>query len=71
LPACISCHRPNGSGIRPDFPHLAGQKAAYIEQQLTNWQATRGGRGKLMTLIVPFLRPADIPALAAYIAQLK
>jgi cytochrome c553 len=71
LPACVSCHRPNGEGIQPDFPRLAGQKAAYVEAQLKNWATTRGGKGHLMTLIVSFLRAPEISAVADYVAQLK
>jgi cytochrome c553 len=70
LPACASCHRPTGSGIRPDFPDLAGQDPDYVDVQLANWMETRGHRGKLMTLIVPRIAPAERPALADYIASL-
>jgi cytochrome c553 len=71
LPACVSCHRPNGEGIQPEFPRLAGQKADYVEAQLNTWAAARGGKGHLMTLIVSFLRAPEISAVADYVAQLK
>jgi cytochrome c553 len=70
LPACITCHRPSGGGIRPDFPRLAGQSAEYIDGQLATWLAVRGKPGKLMTLIVPHLRPHYRQAVADYISQL-
>jgi len=70
LPACVTCHRPSGSGIRPDFPRLAGQNADYIEAQLTNWMPVRGKPGKLMSLIVPLMQPAEKRAVADYIATL-
>lgn len=71
LPACVTCHRPDGSGIQPEFPRLAGQRPEYIQQQLQSWPQTRGGKGKLMTLIVSFLQPKEIPAVADYVAQLR
>jgi cytochrome c553 len=70
LPACITCHRPTGSGIRPDFPRLAGQSADYVENQLSAWMAVRGKPGKLMTMIVPHLQPAERQAVADYVAHL-
>jgi cytochrome c553 len=70
LPACVTCHRPTGSGIRPDFPRLAGQSADYVENQLSSWMAVRARPGKLMTMIVPHLQPAERQAVADYVAQL-
>jgi cytochrome c553 len=70
LPACITCHRPTGGGIRPDFPRLAGQRAEYLDQQLATWLAVRGKPGKLMTMIVPHLQPKNRQAVADYISEL-
>ena len=70
LPACITCHRPTGSGIRPDFPKLSGQSAEYLDSQLASWMAVRGKPGKLMTMIVPHLQPGERQAVADYISQL-
>lgn len=70
LPACITCHRPTGIGIRPDFPRLAGQRPDYLEHQLATWMAVRAKPGKLMTMIVPHLRPDEREAVADYVAQL-
>jgi cytochrome c553 len=71
LPACITCHRPTGSGIRPDFPKLSGQSAEYLDGQLASWMAIRGKPGKLMTMIVPHLQPNERQAVADYISQLQ
>lgn len=70
LPACASCHRPSGSGIRPDFPNLAAQDPAYVEHQLEVWETTRGHPGKLMSIIVPRLGAQERAPLADYIASL-
>lgn len=71
LPACVSCHRPNGEGIAPDFPRIAGQQPDYVVKQLHAWKAgTRGGPGKLMSLLVPLMTDEEITAVAQYVAQL-
>ncbi|MGO4329327.1 cytochrome c [Cupriavidus sp. 2TAF22] len=71
LPACVSCHRPNGEGIAPDFPRIAGQQPDYVVKQLHAWKSgTRGGPGKLMSLLVPLMTDEEIVAVAQYLAQL-
>jgi cytochrome c553 len=55
----------------PGFPNLAGQSPDYVEHQLAVWESTRGHRGKLMSLIVPHLRPEQRAPLADYIASLN
>jgi cytochrome c553 len=71
LPACVTCHRPTGTGIRPDFPAVGGQSPDYLDDQLANWEARRGHPGKLMSLIVPHLAADEREAVADYIAELK
>ena len=71
-PACISCHRAAGGGIEPDFPRITGQHEEYVETQLHAWKnGARGGKGKLMSLIVPLLSDDEIAAVSAYVATLK
>jgi cytochrome c553 len=71
-PACISCHRAAGGGIEPDFPRIGGQHEAYVETQLHAWKlGARGGKGKLMSLIVPLLSDDEIAAVSAYVASLQ
>jgi cytochrome c553 len=71
-PACISCHRAAGGGIEPDFPRITGQHEEYVETQLHAWKnGSRGGKGKLMSLIVPLLSDDEIAAVSAYVATLK
>lgn len=72
LPACVSCHRPQGEGIAPDFPRIGGQQSQYVEKQLYAWKTgLRGGPGKLMSLIVPLMSDGEIEAVAKYVAQLQ
>jgi cytochrome c553 len=71
LPACITCHRADGRGIRPDFPRIGGQNPDYVNEQLGGWMAHRGHPGKLMSLIAPRLSEADRVAVADYVATLR
>ena len=67
LPACASCHSPNGRA-----PVLAGQKPAYLAQRLRQW---RGEEGEVdarqpqdaMSVIARRIPEDDIDALAAYL----
>jgi cytochrome c553 len=71
-PACISCHRETGGGIAPDFPRITGQHEAYVNEQLHAWKdGRRGGKGKLMSLIVPLLSDDEIAQVSAYVASLR
>ncbi len=71
LPACVTCHRALGGGIRPDFPRIGGQNPDYVEDELARWQQIRGHRGKLMSIIAPRLKPEERQAVADYIAELR
>jgi cytochrome c553 len=73
LPACESCHAPNGIGVAPDFPYLADQRAPYIEQQLKDWRAgtRRNDPLGLMKSVADKLQPDDIQAVAAYFQSLN
>lgn len=72
LPACDSCHGPQGIGVGDVFPRLAGQPAAYLEAQLGDWQS--GSRKNdplhLMRNVAGKLSAAQIKAVAAYYAAL-
>ena len=72
VPACASCHGPGGAGVGAAFPPLAGQPAAYIEQQLQNWKAGKrppGVYGVMPQAVASKLSDADIHAVALYYAQ--
>lgn len=72
VPACVSCHGPDGRGQPPVFPYLAGQHAEYITAQLDAWRegARRNDSGAQMSSLAGKLSAADIAALSAYFAQL-
>ena len=72
IPACAQCHGPDGLGVGEHFPALAGLGAAYMQQQISAWQAGKRPPGplQLMHSVAQKLTPADITAVAAYYARL-
>ncbi|MGE5321003.1 MAG: c-type cytochrome [Hyphomicrobiaceae bacterium] len=73
VPACASCHGPQGLGIPVEFPRLAGQHSDYVYAQLNNFRlGTRANDGgKMMRTIAAKLTDADMKAVAAYIQGLR
>ncbi len=63
--ACVSCH---GSDANGSVPHLEGQHAAYIADQLLAWKSGERGGDPLnvMREIAKGLSEEDIAAVAAY-----
>lgn len=72
LPACFKCHAPDGTGVAPSFPPLAGQHVGYTISQLQAWKA--GTRTNdpllLMKTVAEKLSDDDMRAVAAYLATL-
>jgi cytochrome c553 len=68
--ACAVCHGPLGVSSQPDTPHLAGQPASYLVQQL---RAFRSGsrRHEVMAVIAKPLSDDDIGKLAAWYSSVK
>lgn len=74
IPACGACHSPEGVGNdEARFPHLAGQNAAYVVQQLQAFAA--GDRNNdphgMMRDIASRLSPQDQQAVASFINGLQ
>jgi cytochrome c553 len=72
VPACGSCHGPDGAGIPVQFPRLGGQHAEYTVVQL---KAFRSGErandaAKVMRTIAAKLSDQEITAVADYIQGL-
>jgi len=72
LQACAACHGEAGQGVGPANPALAGQPAAYIAQQLRQWQVAkrRTDPGNVMLRISRHLTEAEIVDLSDYAARL-
>lgn len=75
VPACMSCHGPDGAGNKAaKFPRLAGQHAVYTAAQLRAYRS--GARYQIddnlnmMKDIVSYMTEMEIDAVAEYIAGL-
>ncbi len=73
VPACASCHGPQGKGVPVQFPRLAGQHGDYIYTQLNAFRVgERANDGaKMMQSIAAKMTDADMKAVAAYIEGLR
>jgi cytochrome c553 len=71
VPACTSCHGPQGQGVPPVFPQIGGQHAGYIAKQLRDW--ANGNRSNepanMMADIAPKLSDKQRKAVAAYFSN--
>ena len=71
--ACAACHGPSGAGIPVEFPHIAGQWAAYIEAQLKAFRS--GARANdpngMMRGVAAHMTDHEIKAVAQYVAGLR
>lgn len=64
---CAACHGANGISVADTIPHLAGQRAAYLQAQLGALKAgTR--KNPMMNAIAAQLSSDDMANLAAYFA---
>lgn len=67
---CALCHGLFGQSRLDKFPHLAGQKPAYIQAQLDAFLAgTRSNDGGQMSSIVTELQPEDFAIVVAWFSQ--
>lgn len=69
---CGNCHGPNGEGMPPVMPYLAGQYAQYAAFTLRMWK--RGFRKNSLEMMAPIAKQLDdqeIAAVAAYYQQVR
>ena len=73
LPACSGCHSPNGSGIPPHYPRLAGQHAEYTVAQLRYFRTGQRANdtNNVMREIVARMSEQEIKAVAEFISGLN
>jgi predicted CXXCH cytochrome family protein len=73
---CAACHGANGVSVSDTIPNLAGQRAAYIENQLKAFKdglrrpATPASPTATMAAIATQLSPAEMTNVAAFFASL-
>jgi cytochrome c553 len=71
VPACASCHSPNGNGLPPNYPRLAGQHADYTYAQLSAFDKNRKNDNEVMRLVVSRMSAREKRAVAEFITSLK
>lgn len=73
IPACVNCHGPNGTGLAPAVPYLAGQYARYMQYQLELWKEGRRDNDPLnvMSAIARKMTEEDMRAVAEYYARVR
>jgi cytochrome c len=71
---CNACHGPKGDKpLLPSYPKVAGQNAAYTEQQMKDIKsgARNNGQTAAMKGVMHLVDDAEIKALSEYLATLK
>ena len=68
--ACAVCHGQAGISTVPNAPHLAGQPAIYVEEQLRSYRSSKR-RHEVMNVVAKPLSDADIDDLAAWYASIR
>lgn len=72
VPACAGCHGPNGSGIPPHYPGLAGQHAEYTLTQLNLFNANdRTNDNNVMQKVVSRMSAQEKRAVSEYISTMR
>ncbi len=71
VPACASCHGPNGAGIPAQFARLGGQHQEYTLAQLMNFRTGARKNSIQMTTIAKRLSDDEMAAVSDYIAGLR
>ncbi len=72
VPACASCHGPNGSGIPPHYPALAGQHTEYTMTQLNLFNmGDRSNDNSVMQKVLTRMSGQEKKAVSAYIATMR
>lgn len=71
VPACASCHSPNGAGIPAQYPRIAGQHADYTALQLSTFASGARANNAQMTTIASKMSEAEMKAVADFAAGLR
>ena len=71
---CNACHGPKGDKpLMPNYPKVAGQNAAYAEQQMKDIKsgARANGQTAAMKGVMHLVNDEEIKVLADYLSKLK
>ena len=67
---CATCHGPTGLSQLPNAPHLAGQPAIYLVEQLKNFRSGKRPN-EVMAVIAKPLSDQDIDDMSAWYASIE
>lgn len=67
---CATCHGPLGLSQIPNAPHLAGQPAIYLVEQLKNYRSGKR-QSDVMSVIAKPLTDQEIDDLAAWYESIQ
>ena len=67
---CATCHGPMGLSQLPNAPHLAGQPALYLVEQLKNYRSGKR-QNEMMQVMAKPLTDQEIDNLAAWYESIQ
>jgi len=71
---CNACHGPKGDKpLMPNYPKIAGQNAAYIEQQMKDIKsgARNNGQTAAMKGVMHLVNDEEIKTISVFLSKLK
>ena len=68
--SCVACHGEAGLSVLPNAPHLAGQPAIYVAEQMRQFRSGRRP-SEVMGVIAKPLTDPDIDDLAAWYEAIR
>jgi len=73
VPACAGCHSPNGIGIPPNYPRVAGQHSEYVLAQLRAFRTEERTRdpNNVMHMIASRMSEKEMRAVSEFISGLR
>lgn len=73
VPACYSCHGPQGVGVGTQFPRITFQHKSYLVQQLNAWKTNqrKNDPNNLMKTVAQKMSPNEIEAVASFLSSQK
>jgi cytochrome c553 len=73
VPACAGCHSPNGSGLPPNYPRLAGQHQDYTLTQLRAFrkELRSNDDNQVMHMITTRMSEKEMQAVSEFISGLR
>ena len=73
MPACAACHSPNGVGIPPNYPRIAGQHSEYVLAQLRAFRTEERTKdpNNAMHMIASKMSEKEMRAVSEFVSGLR